>query len=150
MRKIKFRAWNKQTGNMVYSNQVYPRSMYKFEFDLFNDFDFTLMKMVDRYNVTDDEGNETYQEVFKAVDADIMQCIGRKDSEGKEIYEGDIVEIDDYFGENFIGRVIYDEIDAGYWIMKGDEKKYFKMTFDLEGYLHYVVGNIYENPELLG
>ncbi len=28
MRKIKFRAWNKQTGNMVYSDQVYPRSMY--------------------------------------------------------------------------------------------------------------------------
>ncbi len=55
----KFRAWNKQTGKMIYSDQVYPRSMYKFEFDLFNDFDFKLMKMVDRYNVTDDEGNDT-------------------------------------------------------------------------------------------
>ncbi len=33
MRKIKFRAWNKQTGKMIYSDQVYPRSMYKFEFD---------------------------------------------------------------------------------------------------------------------
>ena len=55
MRKIKFRAWNKQTGKMIYSDQVYPRSMYKFEFDILSEFDFKLMKMVDRYNVTDDE-----------------------------------------------------------------------------------------------
>lgn len=150
MRKIKFRAWNKQTGKMIYSDQVYPRSMYKFEFDILSEFDFKLMKMVDRYNVTDDEGNDTYQEVFEAVEADIMQYTGMKDVNGKEICEGDIVKVSERMaGEDFIGKVIYDESEGCYFIIRGSEKSYCKITIDLEDYSHYVIGNIYENPELL-
>lgn len=151
MRKIKFRAWDKDTGKMVYSDQVYPRSMYKFEFDSFNDFDFKLMKIVDRYNVTDDNGKWYYQEMLEAVDADIMQYTGMKDAKGKEICEGDIVKVSECMaGEDFIGKVIYDELEGCYFIIRGSEKSYCKITIDLEDYCHYVIGNIYENPGLLG
>ncbi len=110
------------------------------------------MKMVDRYNVTDDEGNDTYQEVFEAVDADIMQYTRMKDVKGKEICEGDIVKVSERMaGEDFIGKVIYDESEGCYFIIRGSEKgkSYCKITIDLEDYSHYVIGNIYENPELL-
>ena len=83
-------------------------------------------------------------------DVEVMQYIGLKDSNKNEIYEGDIVKIEDYFGEDIIGRVIYDEATAGYVFHKGNERNYFQMTLDLESYVYYVIGNIYENPELLG
>ena len=148
MRKIKFRAWNKQTGKMIYSDQVYPRSMYKFEFDLFNDFDFKLMKMVDRYNVTDDEGNDTYQEVFEAVEADIMQYTGMKDVNGKEIYEGDIVKIKFMSmleDKHFIGEVKF--YDGSFMV---DNEKLQKAHFLFREFdVLEVIENIYETLELL-
>ena len=82
-------------------------------------------------------------------DVEVMQYTGLKDSNGNEIYEGDIVKIEDYFGEDIIGRVIYDEATAGYVFHKGNERNYFQMTLDLEYYVHYVIGNIYENKDLL-
>ncbi len=147
MRKIKFRAWNKQNKKMIYSDQVYPRSKYKFEFDVFNEFNFKLMKMVDRYNVTDDEGNETYQEVFEAVDADIMQYTGIKDAEGKEIYEGDIVKIkfmSMFEDKHFIGVVKF--YDGSFLV---DNEKLQKAHFLFrESDVLEVIGNVYETPEL--
>lgn len=158
MKGIKFRAWGKQEKEMIYSNEVYPRSMYKFEFDILNNFEFKLMKMVDRYNVTDGEGNDTYQEVFEAVEADIMQYIGRKDSEGKEIYEGDIVELNITYWNNcnkeerkFIGEIT-DFRGLGWSIRYKDKDNnidYPMMWLLGKDYMIEVKGNIYENPELL-
>lgn len=149
MRKIKFRAWDKDTDKMVYSAQVYPRSMYKFEFDLFNEFDFKLMKMIDRYNVTDDEGNDTYQEVFEAIEANIMQYTGMKDVNGKEIYEGDIVKIkfmSMFEDKHFIGVVKF--YDGSFSV---DNEKLQKAHFLFnETHILQIIGNIYEDPELLG
>lgn len=87
--------------------------------------------------------------VDELIDYKLMQWTGAKDSNNKDIYEGDILEIEDYFGENIIGKVLYDEKQACYWIMQGNERSHFMMTFDLESYVHTVIGNIYENPELL-
>lgn len=80
-----------------------------------------------------------------------MELSRVNDSNGKEIYREDIVKVEDYFGKDLIGKVIYDVSSACYYIMEGDERNHFMMTFDyLEGYVHEVIGNIYENPELLG
>lgn len=149
MREIKFRAWNKEEKCMIYSDEVYPKSEYKFEFEIFNNFKLTLMKMINRENAYHKDGEETHIEYFEPVDAEIMQYTGIKDSNGNEIYEGDIVKIEDYFGEDLIGNIIYDEATAGYVFHKGNERNYFQMTLDLENYVYYVIGNIYENPELL-
>lgn len=91
----------------------------------------------------------------------LMQCTGLSDKNGKEIYEGDIVKYfcpaeycsdglhkcqECYSGEN--GSVYYDEDLAMYeYISKSDQcplTDNIRTEEDLE-----VIGNIYENPELL-
>ena len=126
MREIKFRAWSKLLNKML-SHE---------------DLNKTLK------NITK---IEYIAGIFLPLNSDVevMQYTGLKDSNGNEIYEGDIVKIEDYFGEDIIGRVIYDEATAGYVFHKGNERNYFQMTLDLEYYVHYVIGNIYENKDLL-
>lgn len=127
MREIKFRAWSKLLNKML-SHEDLNKTLK----------DLTKIEYI--------------AGIFLPLNSDVevMQYTGLKDSNGNEIYEGDIVKIEDYFGEDIIGRVIYDETTAGYVFHKGNERNYFQMTLDLEGYVHYVIGNIYENPELLG
>lgn len=127
MREIKFRAWSKLLNKML-SHEDLNKTLK----------DLTKIEYI--------------AGIFLPLNSDVevMQYTGLKDSNGNEIYEGDIVKIEDYFGEDIIGRVIYDEATAGYVFHKGNERNYFQMTLDLEGYVHYVIGNIYENPELLG
>ena len=126
MREIKFRAWSKLLNKML-SHEDLNKTLK----------DLTKIEYI--------------AGIFLPLNSDVevMQYTGLKDSNGNEIYEGDIVKIEDYFGEDIIGRVIYDEATAGYVFHKGNERNYFQMTLDLEGYVHYVIGNIYENPELL-
>ena len=126
MREIKFRAWSKLLNKML-SHE---------------DLNKTLKNLTKI---------EYIAGIFLPLNSDVevMQYTGLKDSNGNEIYEGDIVKIEDYFGEDIIGRVIYDEATAGYVFHKGNERNYFQMTLDLEYYVHYVIGNIYENNDLL-
>ena len=77
-----------------------------------------------------------------AEDLVLMQSTGLKDKNGKEIFEGDVVSIDtDEFDLLFV------KYESGiYWLMDDEE-----CVEHLSDYYKYVsiVGNIYENPELL-
>lgn len=81
-----------------------------------------------------------------------MQYTGLKDVNDKEIYEGDIVDatycIDGclYYSEDEYGIVVWDEKKCGFRIKFDDKVDTTRMSY----YRYFeVVGNIYENPELL-
>lgn len=86
----------------------------------------------------------------------LMQYTGNKDKKGVEIYEGDVLKrtyLDGMFGRTHIGEVVYDKEYARYVISK--PQKYTEpKTEDIRNTLsdrstYEVIGNIYENPELL-
>ena len=125
--KPKFRAWTEEGKVMYYD--VYP---FK---------DDTLLLSYDEI---------AFDEV-PASDFILMQSTGLKDKDGKEIYEGDVVKYE--VGSNtYTEEVAYDKNFAGFGVRDADIDIIF--TFlqlaDVVDLISLeVVGNIYENPELL-
>ena len=121
MREIKFRAWHK--GKKIMGEVLGIDILHKEIF--FSNED------VDCYEHTD----------FK--DIELMQYTGLKDKNNKEIYEGDIVTL-----HNSKYKVIFNSKEAGF-VLRDDE---FEMNIPFTNNNNKrmeVIGNIYENPELL-
>lgn len=84
---------------------------------------------------------------------ELLQYIEREDKNKKELYEGDIVKWINNYGEENIGWIRYSKAIAGFNVVliKGSYQAFYtgsKQNFgwsDLE-----IIGNVYENPELLG
>lgn len=83
----------------------------------------------------------------------IMQYTGLKDKNGKEIYEGDVVRVADIYNQiNFGGERTYETLPVKWgdfgWLPfifpGGIDCEFMYSDTDCE-----VIGNIYENPELL-
>ena len=127
--KLKFRAFTEEGEVMYYD--VYP---FK---------DDTLLLSYDEI---------AFDEV-PASDFILMQSTGLKDKNGKEIFEGDIVKYNCGGMDTFTETVAYNEDFGGFGFV--DKHADFIFTF---GYLDEgvnftsfeIVGNIYENSELLG
>lgn len=79
-------------------------------------------------------------------DCILMQCTGLKDDNGKLIFEGDIIK----FGSRFesMSGVRFIEKNAGFLIK--DKFNDWKWLYDVVySTNNEIIGNIYENPELL-
>ena len=127
-RPIKFRAYLKDINKMVEVNEI------------------------NWYENSDDKGNissiryagETkyahhYFE-FDPNDVILMQYIGYKDMNGKEIYEGDVVCFDE---ELYEVKWMW----AGFYLRSIQDDGFDELA-TTENFIE-VIGNIYENPELL-
>jgi uncharacterized phage protein (TIGR01671 family) len=130
-REIKFRVWDGK--KMLYDND-------------------NSNLMVEHYNSVWSVFCQSLQDVNK--DFILMQFTGLKDKNGREIYEGDIVSYfgfyeGDYFEKGGMGFIQWDE-EHHYVAKWGNDEMYICSTWDLaKNYGGTVIGNIYENPELL-
>lgn len=126
--KPKFRAWTEEGEVMYYD--VYP-----FEDD-------TLLLSYDEIG---------FDEV-PASDFILMQSTGLKDKNDKEIFEGDIVKFPEFNGDIYITPVAWDKSCACFGVSFDGKyptsfdylEEFYTELKDIE-----VVGNIYENPQLL-
>lgn len=125
-REIKFRAWHKDLKKMFKIGQItLEKGTWNFEP---NDRDFIGISIPSQPSFV------------------LMQYTGLHDKNGKEIYEGDILKVY-YKGMSEVGYVEYDNDYCEYKIIINTDKDYFSLwkSIDLEK-----IGNIYDNPELLG
>lgn len=132
-RPIKFRAW---VGS---ENTDFINLPSHYEYD-----DITLVngKYADVEAGWDIQG--TYENV------PVEQYTGLKDKNGKEIYEGDIVKV--YYKRELVGtyQLVWDDLNAIYELSKTNDYDDAEYVFGGADYRYCVIGNIHENPELLG
>lgn len=127
-REIKFRAWNKEKNIMVYNN----------EDDTYGYWDGCRNSNVGMVN---EILNSKYYEEYE-----FMQFTGLYDKNGKAIWEGDIVKITGS-KEIDIGKVIYEY--NGFIVDVMNMDRFYGRVPLLEKFTE-VIGNIYEDSELLG
>lgn len=144
MREIKFRAWDKKNKEM---SQVVEM--------IFNQYGGIDVRTSRRMDINEDcLGKDS-----------LMQYTGLKDKNGKMIFEGDIVKENRF---SSLSQVIWSQGEGS---LVGKVKGLFGEESDLTGFIHElgkfefkgikgitkahyigefeVIGNIYENPELL-
>ncbi|MCO4567837.1 hypothetical protein Si077_00860 [Streptococcus infantarius subsp. infantarius] len=103
------------------------------------------------YNEYTVEGDEhVYGDLIGFEDCVLMQSTGLFDKNGVEIYEGDIVRYECCF-ESYVEEVIYDDKHCNFGTIDKDEKTFSfdALISDFDVDCFEVVGNKYENPELL-
>jgi len=118
----------------------------------FRAYSHSSKKMMD-WNFIKSVGNLT--KLIGLNHVDVMQLSPFKDTDGKKIYEGDIIGYwYDCDGVKKLSTetVFFDET-TGQWMLdesiKQDRSHSISLYAELNDYDYFVQGNIYENPELL-
>lgn len=79
----------------------------------------------------------------------ICQYTGLKDRDGKDIFEGDVIEGGDYNDEDGYGEIIWDDDTARFAIIGRHGNNLISDFDNYYGHELRVIGNIYDNPELV-
>lgn len=129
----KFRAWLKEENKMIEPSDILSIS-------------FKLCEMTPNYL------HEFEKEKYDFYDLELMQSTGLFDKNGKEVFEGDILEVTDK--HSWLEVVSYSQEKAMF--VTEEINREFKVPesplYDLSDSTFLkteVIGNIYENPELL-
>ena len=136
MREIKFKVWDKD-------RKKFAKQIITYKLD--RDNNICLVVYLDKVNKT--------REIFDidknfCNNFEILQDTCLKDYNSVEIYEGDIVKLYDAYGE-FLSLEKVIQYPCGLWYLDTNEND---AIFDIINYSDKtieVIGNIYENPELL-
>jgi uncharacterized phage protein (TIGR01671 family) len=130
-REIKFRAWDTEEEEMYYSDKEYDDHFFEF---VKGKPTLLAVRPPEPNSMFSLDPPEPYCDEY----SDVMEFTGHKDKNGKEIWEGDIVK--------------------GYWRDKPNIVRFENGSFcigyhltvdDIEARESEVIGNIYENPELM-
>ena len=117
-------------------------------------------EMEQKYEMVYDLAFEDYEPINDLLNKceNLMQFTGLQDKQGKDVYEKDIILVNDLYGlqqqmefgigANEIAVVEWDKNICGYIIKLNQNFGVFEPGFD-DGWQFEVIGNIYENPELL-
>ncbi|MDU2048647.1 MAG: YopX family protein [Clostridium perfringens] len=125
-REIKFRGWDSVNEVMLPVESINFREGY----------------------VSLNEGDNSLTDTLEMIE--LMQYTGLKDKNGKEIYEGDILSIKIYSGDKVIveGKTVVEFKDGCFGVIWGHDKAFLSLNSFFKAKFE-VIGNIYENPELL-
>lgn len=127
MREIRFRAFFKEYGDPERPNG----SMF---------YDIIPSGGFDRWLIAFDGKENGYDGDFAVGrDIEVMQYTGLKDKNGVEIYEGDILKNDTYTTPSTVRSEMQ-------WNCSCCESIY---GWQIDGGSNTIIGNIYENPELI-
>lgn len=124
MREIKFRAWDKAEKEMFMPDTENNNENF------FAGFVNGVLRCSESQYDEDD-------------DFILMQYTGLKDRNGREIFEGDLVNNED----NETAVIIYET--GSFLLQYPDSPLDFDSLFDFQDDRLEIIGNIYQNPELL-
>ena len=127
LRTLKFRGYNKKRGIWLYGNYILNRGAH-----------FIAPK-----EFADGKTWEDYEVEPKT----IGQFTGLTDKNDKEIYEGDIIQSE---SEEFVYQVVFNETRFASFGLKREQDMFLHYFGEaLEAEDCKVIGNVFDNPELL-
>lgn len=131
----KFRAWNKNLKTMHGTDDIV--------FINFEEEEICVQTIYFEQGLPDERDLDFY--IFDEIE--FMQSTGLIDKNGEEIFEGDVLLT--YDGE--LAKVYWDDVLAGWFVDFIYETAELSEVADLQSSrsICKIIGNIYENPELL-
>jgi uncharacterized phage protein (TIGR01671 family) len=135
-REIKFRAFGKMTKKYI-----------KFDLASIYGYEGEVSGVILPDGITPLSLNSGYGNGGVNKDLIIEQFTGLKDRNGIEIYEGDVVKMDDDWMP--IGAVQFQQTGAIGWCVEGELGNGYKRRSLLDSVAYEIIGNLNENPELL-
>lgn len=158
-RVIKFRVWDRALNKMITKENVKGLLDTVNTGDYYTDYTYSAEEWYPAYDILTifdyfEDIQDRYIEDTSTKRFELMQYTGFHDKNGKEIYEGDIVEYENFWEADFeyksgIAVIRWDNENTGFY----GECQGYHYELDLfnlaENLFPEIIGNEYDNPELV-